>query len=175
MILSCAFVKIKSGRHTQQLFCKRSIWFISLHQQITRTSVQCGVPTNLQYESCCVCPPATSEWSNFDKCTRKNRQAERVFLQSFAALAIWWCSYKRQMLLTLYQKDLCNSQHLLLTPKIWESVEQNVLQRSIRPFFPPPQIKTKKSGLGTRLYTLVILIYALFVTKFLTAIFILFS
>ena len=32
--------------------------------------------------------------------------------------------------------------------RVWESVEQNVLWRSTRPFFPPPQIKTEKKWPG---------------------------
>ena len=54
-ILSCAFVKIKSGLQTQQFFCKRSIRFICPHQQITRTYVQC-MPTNLQHDNYSVRP-----------------------------------------------------------------------------------------------------------------------
>ena len=50
------------------------------------------------------------------------------------------------------KKALCNSQHLLTTPKSVGLVERKFLWRSTTPFFPPPQIKTEKSGLGTRLF-----------------------
>ena len=49
------------------------------------------------------------------------------------------------------KKGLCNCQHLLTTLKICRLVEPKFLWRSTRPFFPPPQIKMEKSGLGMRL------------------------
>ena len=124
-ILSCAFVKIKSGLQTQHFFCKRSIRFISPHQQITRTYVQ-RVPTNLQHESCSVRPPILVVWF-WQKHTESSGWADFFSKPCF--------SYKRQLLLTLCQKGLCHCQHLLTTPKIWKPVEQNVLWRSTRPFF----------------------------------------
>ena len=75
-IVSCSYVirKIRTTYYTQLFLCKRSIRFISLHQQTTRTYVQ-RVPTNLQLNRIDVLRKmlctSSCQWFDFDKCSQK--------------------------------------------------------------------------------------------------------
>ena len=92
-------------------------------------------------KSCCVCHPDLILTNAHERIVGPSR-----FLQS-ASLTSYLMTYKLQAtsLLTLRQKGLCNCQHLLTTSKIRESVEQNVLRRSTRPFSRHHKYKRKKA------------------------------
>ena len=83
-----------------------------------------------------------------------------IFLARF--LQAFLCAARKVSFLVQDLQDMCKIcifivgrfllGYLITTPNISESVAQNVLQEIHHILFPPPQIKSERSGLGTRLY-----------------------